>query len=134
LAQRGLADRQSLIEHASAAERAGAYRTRFVVLRGSAYSFVPVKDVDWIDVADNYLQLHVGTRTHLSRGTMKQAEDELDPSVFIRVHRSHLVAIEQIETIRAHESGGFILKLRSGSVVRASRQYAERVRGLLGSR
>ena len=95
------------------------------------HHFVPVDQVDWIDVADNYLQLHVGSRAHLCRGTMKQAEDELDPARFIRIHRSAMVAIDRIAAIRTSDSGAYVIELRSGVHVRASRQYADRVRLLL---
>ena len=64
---------------ARSAERARGFRTRFVVRRGNTHHIVPADQVDWMDVADNYLCLHVGPKTHLWRGTMKQAEEELDP-------------------------------------------------------
>jgi two-component system LytT family response regulator len=101
------------------------------VKRGNTHYFVPVEQVDWIDVADNYLQLHVGGRVHLHRGTMKQAEDELDPARFVRVHRSAMVAIDKIKAIRSHPVGGHVLELLDGSQLRTSRQYADRVRALI---
>ena len=84
-----------------------------------------------MDVADNYLSLHVGPKTHLWRGTMKQAEDELDPAKFVRIHRSIIVAIDRILTVRSHESGGHIIEVKGGAQLRSSRQYADRVRALL---
>src|SRR5262245_2274789 len=76
----------ALLANVATLERARGNRTRFVVRRGNAHQFVPVEQVDWIDVADNYLQLHSGARTHLYRGTMKEIEEELDPSTFVRIH------------------------------------------------
>lgn len=121
----------ALVASAAIAERARGARTRFVVRRGNAYHIVPAEQVDWIDVADNYLQLHVGARAHLWRGTMKQAEEELDPERFVRIHRSAMVAVGRIATVRSHESGGHVIELRSGVQLRSSRQYADRVRALL---
>jgi two-component system, LytTR family, response regulator len=77
------------------------------------------------------LQVVVGDHVHLHRGTMKEAEDELDPLRFVRVHRGVMVAVDRIARIRSHPSGGFSLELRSGATLRTSRQYAERVRALL---
>lgn len=122
---------EALVAGAVAAERERGRRTRFVVRRGNAHHFVAVSDVEWIDVADNYLRLHVGGRAHFWRGTMKDAEVELDPERFVRVHRSAMVAIDRIVSIASHESGGYQLELRGGVIVKASRPYADRLRTLL---
>jgi len=122
---------QALTASAAVAERARGYRTRFVVRRGNTHHMVPADQVDWLDVADNYLSLHVGPKTHLWRGTMKQAEEELDPDRFVRVHRSAIVAVDRILTVRSHESGGHVIELKGGTHLKSSRQYADRVRALL---
>jgi two-component system LytT family response regulator len=123
--------RQALVAGASLAERARGLRTRFVVRRGNTHHIVPADQVDWLDVADNYLALHVGTKMHLWRGTMKQAEEELDPARFVRIHRSAIVAVDRILTIRSHDSGGHVVELKGGVQLRSSRQYADRVRAIL---
>jgi two-component system, LytTR family, response regulator len=102
-----------------------------VVRRGNAHYFVDLDQVDRIDVADDYLRLHVAGRTHLCRGTMREVEEELDPARFVRVHRSALVGVDRIASARSQEGGGYLLELRDGTRVRGSRQYAERVRALL---
>jgi len=121
----------TLVSSATVAERARGYRTRFVVRRGNTHHIVPADQVDWLDVADNYLGLHVGSKTHLWRGTMKQAEDELDPERFVRIHRSAIVAVDRLLTVRAHDSGGHVIEIKGGVQLRSSRQYADRVRALL---
>jgi two-component system LytT family response regulator len=131
LASRSVTHWRALVAGAAIAERARGLRARFVVRRGNTHYFVPVEEVDWIDVADNYLRLHVGPKSHLSRGTMKQAEDELDPEKFVRIHRSAIVAVDRILSIRSHESGSHVVDLRGGVKLRSSRQYADRVRALL---
>jgi two-component system LytT family response regulator len=102
-----------------------------VVKSGSTHYFVPVDDVDWIDAADNYLRLHVGAKTHFARGTMKQAEDELDADRFVRIHRSAIVAVNRIRSIRKTEAGGHIVELTDGLQLRSSRQYFRRLSELL---
>jgi two-component system LytT family response regulator len=92
---------------------------------------VPVDQVDYIDSAENYLQLHVGDRAHLARGTLKEAEEELDPEAFVRIHRSTIVAVDRVVAVRRHESGVHVVQLRTGAKLRGSRQYADRVRKLL---
>ena len=122
---------QSLVANAIRAERARGFRKRFVVKKGNEHFFVPVSDVDWIDVADNYLRLHVGGKSLFSRGTMKQAEEELDSAGFARIHRSVMVAVDRIKAIRSHESGGHVIELKDGVQLRSSRQYVHRVNELL---
>jgi len=131
LAARSVAHWRALVAGAALAQRSRGLRTRFVVRRGNTHYFVPVTEVDWIDAADNYLRLHVGPKSHLSRGTMKQAEDELDPAQFVRIHRSAIVAVDRIVSIRSHEAGSHVVDLKGGVRLRSSRQYAERVRALL---
>ena len=131
LAHRSAEYSQALVASATVAERARGFRTRFVVRRGNTHHMIPADQVDWMDVADNYLCLHVGPRSHLWRGTMKQAEEELDPERFVRVHRSVIVAVDRILTVKSHESGGHVIALRGGVQLRSSRQYADRVRALL---
>ena len=119
-----------VLAEASRAERQRGNRARFVVRRGNAHYFVPVESVDWIDAADNYLRLHVEGRTEMWRGTMKDAEAELDPAQFVRVHRSAIVAVDRIASISA-DGGAYVIELKSGIRLRSSRQYTERVRDLL---
>ena len=124
-------ERRALVAGAALAERERGARTRYVVRRGKVHYFVPVDQIDYIDSAENYLQLHVGDRAHLARGTLKEAEEELDAKLFVRIHRSTIVAIDRVVAVRRHESGVHVVHLRSGAKLRSSRQYADRVRNLL---
>jgi two-component system LytT family response regulator len=125
------ADWRSLVAAAAVAERSRGARTRFVVKQGNAHFFVPVDQVDWIDVADNYLRLHVGRKVHFYRATMSAVEEELDSSRFLRIHRSIIVAIDRIKSIRSAESGGHLIELADGLELRSSRPYSEAVNTLL---
>lgn len=121
----------SLTIDAARLERARGTRLRFVVRQGTSHYFVPVAEIDWIDAADNYLQLHTGARVHLCRGTLNEIAEELEPSRFVRVHRSTLVAIDRIKSVTPRESGGHVIELRSGVKLNSSRTYTDRVRELL---
>ena len=126
-----VAEWRQLVAAASERERARGARKRFVVKSGSTHYFIQVDDVDWIDAADNYLRLHVGQKTHFARGTMKQAEDELDHDKFVRIHRSAIVAVNRIRAIRNTDSGGHIIELNDGMQLRSSRQYFRRLSELM---
>ena len=121
----------SVASDAARLERARGRRMRFVVRQGTSHYFVPVSDIDWIDAADNYLQLHTAARVHLCRGTLNDVADELEPTRFVRVHRSTLVAIDRIKSVTPRESGGHVIELRSGVRLNSSRSYTDRVKDLL---
>ncbi len=131
LSRASVADTRALVAGAADAERARGVRTRFVVRKRNAHYFVPVEAVDWMDGADNYVRLHTGDRAHFFRGTIRQLEEELDPARFARIHRSALVAIDRIVSVRRRTSGGHVVELKGGIRLRSSRQYAARVRALL---
>ncbi|MBV9878901.1 MAG: response regulator transcription factor [Gemmatirosa sp.] len=116
---------------AALARETARHRTRFVVRRGSTHTFVAASDVVWIDAVDNYLRLHAHGRVHLVRGTMKDAERELDPAAFLRIHRSAIVNVARIAAVEALPDGGYVVRLADGARLRTSRQYAAGVRALV---
>src|SRR6202451_1037389 len=49
--------------------------------------YVPIPDIDWVEAADYYVCLHVGSKSHLLRRSMAELERDLDPHIFCRIHR-----------------------------------------------
>lgn len=107
------------------------YTRRFVVRTGAKLSFVQTRDIDWIDTADNYIRLHVSGQEHLVRETLKSIEGQLDPSVFIRVHRSAIINIDRIEAVEPYFHGDYVITMKDGTKLNTSRSYSERLRSLL---
>lgn len=124
---------QSLRARALAADvqRERGWARRLVARKAGRHYFVPVRRVDWIEADGNYLRVHVAERTHLVRMSMKEAEARLDPERFVRIHRSTIVAIDRIGSIRSSERGGWIVTLADGTDLPSSRSYTARVRRLL---
>ncbi len=83
--------------------------------------------IDWIDAAGDYMCIHAGSRTHILRGTMKELEDALDPRVFQRVHRSTIVNLARVKTLRAHMNGEYFLTLDGGHELKLSRTYRDKI-------
>jgi two-component system, LytTR family, response regulator len=132
LNRRDDAPRPPLRELASraAAER-GTPTTRFVARRGSKHYFVRVDDIDWIEAEANYVRLVTGDKSHLIRETMKSVEARLDPSAFVRIHRSAIVAVDRIQSIEARDAGEYVITMPGGAQLMSSRSYGDRVRNLL---
>src|SRR5213595_1059524 len=71
---------------------------RLAIKAAGQVLFLKVSEIDWIEAADYYASLHVGRKTHLLRRSMSELEQELDPSVFCRIHRSTIVNLNRIRS------------------------------------
>ncbi|CAN5873154.1 LytTR family DNA-binding domain-containing protein [soil metagenome] len=105
---------------------------RFVVKSGGRVYFVRATDVDWIESAGNYVRLHVGTESHLLRETMTTIEAQLDPDLFIRIHRCHIVNLDRIKELQPWFNGEYVVSLTTGARLTLSRGYREKLHARLG--
>ncbi len=92
---------------------------------------VQMNSIDWIDAAGDYLCVHAAGATHILRGTMKEMEEVLDPAVFQRVHRSTIVNLDRVASLRAHMNGEYFLKLTGGQELKLSRSYRDKLEHFL---
>jgi two-component system LytT family response regulator len=90
-----------------------------------------VATIDWIDAAGDYMCLHAAGQTHVLRATMKELEEMLDPDVFQRVHRSTIVNLARVRSLRPHVNGECFLRLQSGQEIKLSRSFRDKVELLL---
>jgi len=88
---------------------------------------VPIASIQWVDAAGDYMCVHASGQTHILRGTMKELEDLLDPKLFQRVHRSTIVNLRLVKTLRAHMNGEYFLTLEGGHELKLSRTYRDKV-------
>ncbi|MDU0354858.1 LytTR family DNA-binding domain-containing protein [Paraglaciecola aquimarina] len=100
---------------------------------GAEITRVPIQDVQWIDAAGDYMCVHTTARTHIMRRTMKELENNLDPKVFVRVHRSVIVNIQYVEKLVSHISGEYHLILSNKEELKVSRSYRDRVKQMIKS-
>jgi two-component system, LytTR family, response regulator len=88
-------------------------------------------DIDWIDAAGDYMCIHAGRHTHVLRGTMKDLETALDPAMFQRVHRSAIVNLTRVQSLRPHANGEYFLTLAGGQELKLSRTHRDKLELLL---
>jgi two-component system LytT family response regulator len=112
-------------------ERRGGWLERLVVKTRGRVFFVATGEIDWIEAAGNYVQLHVGSESHLIRSTMKTLEERLDPDLFLRVRRSAIVNISRIQHIEPWSSGEYLITLKSGADVMSGAAYREALKALM---
>ncbi len=121
-----------ILRMVSAAPRADLPLDRLVVKSGGSTRFVRVADIDWIEAAGVYANLHIGGKELLYRAALNELAERLDPVRFIRVHRSAIVNIESIMRLEPISHGEFEVILKDGSRPRISRTYRGQLEKRLG--
>lgn len=101
--------------------------TRFIVKSPRQMLFIDAHDVAWVEAASYYACLHVGNETHVIRRPLAELERELDPSLFVRIHRSTIVNLRQILGLELQSNGEYEVVLKSGPRLRLSRRYRQRL-------
>jgi two-component system LytT family response regulator len=111
-----------------------AFAERFLVKKEGSMIVVRAADVEWVEADGNYVRMHTAGGAHLMTETMQRIEEQLDPKVFARVHRSAIVRLDAIREIQPWFNGGLVLMLRTGAKVQVSRAQRERVLALATGR
>lgn len=101
---------------------------RFLVRKLRAEFLVPASDIEWLEAAENYVNLHVRGHVYPLRSTMTAIEDRLDPLRFVRVHRSYIVNLDFLERIEPLDTGDARLLLKDGTRIPCSRRYRHTLR------
>ena len=101
--------------------------TRLVIKSSGRIFFLPVKEIDWVEAADNYIRIHAGGKEHLMRETLQSLEGRLDPERFLRVHRSAIVNIDRIRELQPMFHGDYALRLCDGTELTLSRKYKDKL-------
>lgn len=102
--------------------------SRFLVRKLGREFLVAAGDIEWVQAAGNYANLHVRGKVYPLRSTLAELESRLDPARFLRVHRSHMVNVERIASIEPLDSGDARIHLHDGTVVPCSRRHRERLK------
>jgi len=94
-------------------------------------AFLKISEIDWIEAADYYSCLHLGTKTHLLRRSLSELDQELDQTLFCRIHRSTIVKLDRVRGLKLNESGEYEVLLNNGTRLRLSRRYRKQLQSRL---
>lgn len=108
---------------AAAAAAAAPWLRSFSVRAGARTVLVGAAEVERIEADGDYATLHVGARRYLVRERLHALARRLDPLQFQRVHRSSIVRLDMVAELRALTNRDALLRLRDGTLLRASRTY-----------
>lgn len=104
---------------------------RIAVPTDTGELLIETGEIDWIEAEDYYAGIHVAGRHFRVRESLAALEARLEPSRFVRVHRSAIVRLDQVREIRLEPSGGSEVVLRDGTRLPVSRRRRAELRTLL---
>jgi two-component system, LytTR family, response regulator len=123
---------RAVLRMVSARPPAARYLDRLVVKSAGTTRFIRVADIDWIEGAGIYANLHIAGKELLFRSALNDLAYNLDPIRFVRIHRSAIVNIDSILELQPLSHGEFEVVLKDGHRARVSRTYRAQLEKRLG--
>jgi two-component system LytT family response regulator len=108
--------------------------SRIAVESCGRFLFLKIGEIDWIEAAGNYLNLHVGKQSYLLRGRIREFEKKLPAEGFFRIHRSTIVNLDRVKEFQPLFKGEGLIILKDGTELPASRSCSQRLHESLKAR
>ncbi len=93
---------------------------------------IPLQDLIKVTAYDYYIKLHTGSHTFVVRDSMKNMENTLPASQFVRIHKSAIINIQYLTDMLSAPQGETTVQLKSGEQLRVSRSYKDRLKSMIG--
>jgi two-component system LytT family response regulator len=113
-----------------ARKRQGAVE-RVLVRDGSRVHVIPAAELDFAEAQDDYVSLRAGGKAYLKEQTLGSLEASLDPSRFVRIHRSYVLNIDRLAKLELYAKDSRIAILKDGTKLPVSRAGYARLKELL---
>ena len=104
---------------------------RLLVPEGRRIVPVAVSAIGWIQAERDYARIHADGKSYLVYRSLNELEERLDPTEFLRVHRSAIVRLDQILEVEAAGSGRYRVILKGGGTLTVSRGRAQVLKQLI---
>lgn len=114
------------------AAQSPAQQQRIVVKTGGKIKIIPLEDIHYLEAADDYVKIHTHQGAFLKNRTMGWFERALDPTQFVRTHRSYILNVQQVTRIDPYEKDSHLCILGSGAQVPVSKAGYVKLKGVLG--
>ena len=108
-------------ELAAAARPPAEYLERIVIRDGTRVQIIPASKVDYLEAQDDYVAVHSAGKSYLKQQTLASMETALDPSRFIRIHRSYIVNLERVVKMEPYSKDSKVAVLADGTQLPVSR-------------
>lgn len=113
-------------------EQASQVCDRLLVKKLGKEFIVKVEDIEWLESAGNYVNLHIKGRIYPTRTTLNGLIAQISDKGFCRIHRSHGINLDEVDSISPQPSGDSEITLKNGKVLNLSRSYKNEFRARLG--
>jgi len=127
-----LGQRTPPVELSAEARAPGQYSQRIVVRDGTRVHVIPLEKLDYAEAQGDYVAIHSGGRSFLKLQPISALESGLDPSRFVRVHRSTIVNLERITRIEPYAKDSRVVILADGARLAVSRAGYSRLMRAMG--
>lgn len=104
---------------------------RVVVKSNHKIHVIPVEKIRYLEAQDDYVMIYTFEGKHLKQATMKYFEKHLNPKHFMRVHRSYIVRLDQVNQLEPYGKDSYVAKLKDGPTVRISKSGFKALKGKL---
>ncbi|HRG51543.1 MAG TPA: LytTR family DNA-binding domain-containing protein [Bacteroidia bacterium] len=84
-------------------------------------------DIIWLEADANYVKIHTKTAVYIKKTSLKELELQLDPEVFIRIHRSAIISFKSIDVMFPYFKEEYIIVLKNEKTLRLSRGYTDKL-------
>jgi two-component system LytT family response regulator len=98
---------------------------------GKQTKLINCEDIEWVEAAGDYMCVHAGGENFILRSTLKELEQQLNPALFQRIHRSTIVNIKRVSGLKSHSNGESFITLNSGTQFKVSRGYKKKVKDFI---
>jgi two-component system LytT family response regulator len=116
-------------------ERAGVlsgWGERIAIKSDHRILLLRTAEIDWIEAAGNYVNIHAKHGTHFVRETMHSIAGKMPPSRFMRIHRSTIINLDRVKELKPGVNGEYLVLMHSGEALTLSRGYRTELKRLLG--
>jgi two-component system LytT family response regulator len=118
-------------ELAATARPPAQHLERIPVRDGAQVFIIPVSKLDFAEAQDDYVALSTEGKKHLKQQPISSLEAALDPSRFLRIHRSYIVNLERVVKVEPYGKDSHVAVLRNGVQLPVSRAGYARLRAFL---
>lgn len=109
-----------------------AQNNRVVVKKDGVISIIPIGDINYLEADDDYVTLNTLTGTFHKNKTMAFFEQSLNPTQFIRIHRSYIINLAQVTKIELKEKDSYVVLLKTGIWLPISKTGFVKLKSALG--
>lgn len=94
---------------------------------------VAADEIQWIESSGNYVKVCMERTAFIARQTLTTVQSQLDPQKFVRIHRTHIININEVANAEHISKGDYNLTLKCGTALRLSRGYKNRFFDVFGT-